>query len=127
MIRYSRIWSFSWAGEGGGARCARSLSDLTSLINIHLMNSDRYSTYEAKARFSELLRKVREGRTVTITYHGDPVAEIRPLTREEDLDSRKASLAARGLLVRGSGLRGKLRPLARRPGALQRFLEDRGD
>ena len=90
------------------------------------MSSDRYSTYEAKARFSELLRKVREGRTVTITYHGNPVAEIRPLAQEEDLDSRKASLAARGLLVRGRGLQGKLGPIAHRPGALQRFLEDRG-
>ena len=36
-----------------------------------------YSTYEAKARFSEVLRQVREGETVTVTYRGEPVAEIR--------------------------------------------------
>ena len=37
------------------------------------------STYEAKARFSEVIRLVREGRTVHISYHGKPVAEIRPI------------------------------------------------
>jgi prevent-host-death family protein len=89
------------------------------------MSSDRYSTYEAKTHFSELLRKVREGRTVTITYHGDPVAEIRPIAREEGIEARVTSLEARGLLVRGRGLRGKLTPVARRHGALVRFLEDR--
>ena len=40
-----------------------------------------YSTYEAKARFSEILRRVREGRSVNITYHGEVVAEIRPAYR----------------------------------------------
>ena len=38
-----------------------------------------YSTYEAKARFSEVLRQVREGKTVTISYRGEPAAEIRPI------------------------------------------------
>ena len=38
-----------------------------------------YSTYEAKARFSEVLRQVRAGTTVTVTYRGEPVAEIRPI------------------------------------------------
>ena len=33
-----------------------------------------FSTYEAKARFSEVIRLVREGRTVHISYHGKPVA-----------------------------------------------------
>jgi len=32
-----------------------------------------YSTYQAKARFSELLRLVREGHTVTVSYRGQPV------------------------------------------------------
>ncbi len=59
-----------------------------------------YSTYEAKTKFSELLRKVRQGGRVVITFHGEPVAEIRPIeksveTFEERLDrlKRKASLA----------------------------------
>lgn len=48
------------------------------------MEDDRYSTHDAKARFSELVRKVREGRSVTITYRGEPVAELRPIERLED-------------------------------------------
>ena len=38
-----------------------------------------YSTYEAKARFSEIIRHVREGRTVTVSYRGEPVAEVRSI------------------------------------------------
>ena len=50
-----------------------------------------YSTYEAKARFSEVLRQVRAGKTITVSYRGEPVAEIRPIqtppvTMEERLD-----------------------------------------
>ncbi|MYA59219.1 MAG: type II toxin-antitoxin system prevent-host-death family antitoxin, partial [Chloroflexi bacterium] len=29
-----------------------------------------YSTYEAKAKFSEVIRRVREGETVVVSYHG---------------------------------------------------------
>ena len=32
--------------------------------------------YEAKTRLSELLQRVQEGETVTITKHGHPVAKI---------------------------------------------------
>lgn len=38
--------------------------------------SDTYSTYEAKARFSEIIRKVRSGKHVRITYRGREVAEV---------------------------------------------------
>jgi antitoxin (DNA-binding transcriptional repressor) of toxin-antitoxin stability system len=38
-----------------------------------------YSTYEAKARFSEVIRKVRAGQRVVIAYRGAEVAEIRRL------------------------------------------------
>lgn len=34
--------------------------------------------YEAKVHFSELLKKVEEGGTVTVTRHGVPVARIVP-------------------------------------------------
>lgn len=47
-----------------------------------------YSTYDAKARFSEVIRHVREGRTVIVTYQGDPVAEIRPLDRSGGTSAR---------------------------------------
>lgn len=32
--------------------------------------------YEAKTRLSELLQRVQEGETVTITRHGHPVARV---------------------------------------------------
>lgn len=89
-----------------------------------------FSTYEAKARFSELLRLVRErGETVAISYHGEPVAEIRPLAaRDVDpLRDRVQRLEERGVIARvAGGVKGRLGELARRPGALERFLKDRG-
>lgn len=86
-----------------------------------------YSTYEAKARFSELLRQVREeGKTVTITYHGEPVAEIRPIERKmRTLEERFEELRERGVLVPARGRRKPIVPVARVPGALARFLEER--
>ena len=86
-----------------------------------------YSTYEAKARFSEILRLVREGKTVYITYHGETVAEIRPTREPEGLSERLKLLRREGVLqgpAKGSS-KGKFRPVARRPGALARFLAER--
>lgn len=89
------------------------------------MSRDTFSTYEAKAHFSELLRRVRAGRTVTVTYHGKPIAELRPVATASGTEARVAALRARGVIV-GSGRRTDVPgPLATRPGALARFLEDR--
>ena len=88
-----------------------------------------YSIYEAKARFSEVIRHVREGRTVTISYRGEPVAEIRRIQRhrQQTIEERLDDLQRRGVLVR-SGTPGQtLQPVARRPGALARFLAERGE
>lgn len=90
------------------------------------MPEDSYSTYDAKARFSELLRKVRSGRTVTITYHGEPVAELRPIDRSGGTEARIEYLAERGLVTALPEPR-RLEPVARRPGALRRFLEERDE
>ncbi len=59
-----------------------------------------YSTYEAKARFSEILRQVREGKTVYISYHGETVAEVRPLEEPADLRERLERLEEQGVLQR---------------------------
>lgn len=85
-----------------------------------------YSTHEAKTRFSEVMRLVREGHTVTVSYRGKPTAEVRPIdaapvTLEERLDD----LARRGALVRPAGERTPLVPTTRREGALERFLQER--
>jgi len=89
------------------------------------MDDDRYSTYEAKARFPEVLRRVREGRTITVTYHGEPVAEIRPLDRSEGTAARLEWLRSRGLLSMTEEGPRDLKPVATRPGALRRFLDER--
>lgn len=87
--------------------------------------SKQYSTYEAKARFSELLRKVREGQTVTISYHGEPVAELRPIEKPAGTAARLERLLDCGVLVPAETRRGGLTSVAHRPGALERFLADR--
>lgn len=86
----------------------------------------RYSLYDAKAKLSEILRRVREGDTVTITYRGEPVAEVRPIREEaRTIEERIAEMEQRGVIVGSGRPHGKLRPLARRPGALKRFLRER--
>jgi len=85
--------------------------------------ADTYSLYEAKAKFSEIIRKVREGRSVTVSYRGSPVAEIRPVA--DDADARLRRLEEQGIITPRPARKVKLKPIARRPGALARFLRDR--
>ncbi len=88
-----------------------------------------YSVYEAKARFSEVIRQVREGTTVTVSYRGEPVAEIRPLAGgRETLEERYEELRRKGIIVPANeGAERRFEPVAHRPGALARFLADRGE
>ena len=89
-----------------------------------------YSISEAKARFSEVIRKVREGRTVTVSYRGEPVAEICPIGRRRrtpTLEERLDDLERSGALVRPAQPRQTFRPAGRRPGGLSHFLAERGE
>jgi prevent-host-death family protein len=87
-----------------------------------------YTLYEAKAKLSEIIRAVRErGDTITISYHGEPVAEIRPIEPSETPAARRiAELEARGVLIpqEAEGIR-LPDPIVRRRGALDRFLAER--
>lgn len=87
--------------------------------------SDIWPTGEAKARFSELLRMVREGRTITVTYHGKAVAEVRPIAPNPGVEQRIERLRARGVLSLSEARSDSLRPLERKEGALARFLDER--
>jgi len=40
--------------------------------------------FEAKTHFSQLLDKVAAGETITITRHGEPVAQLIPAKRTRD-------------------------------------------
>jgi prevent-host-death family protein len=89
-----------------------------------------YSLYEAKARLSEIVRAVRErGESATITWHGEPVAEIRPLEKASGggWAERLRQLEQRGVLRRVPVAGDRPGPVARRPGGLQRFLDERAE
>ena len=88
--------------------------------------TETYSTYEAKAKLSEILRKVEGGRTIHISRRGQTIAEIRPLRHgPTGLAQRIIELSEQGALTSPSNERGSLRPVIARPGALHRFLSDR--
>ena len=85
-----------------------------------------YSTYDAKAKLSEILRRVRAGQRVGISYRGSVIAEISPVESSgELLADRLKRLRAEGAVVPAGKPRGRLQRIARRPGALKRFLESR--
>jgi len=83
-----------------------------------------YSTYQAKARFSEVMRKVRSGQTVRITYNGREVAEIRPILTRQSIEEAIRRLEEQGCIVQATGSL-PAGPIVSQPGALQRFLETR--
>lgn len=85
-----------------------------------------YSTYEAKAKFSELLRKVRSGQRIVVSYRGELVAEILPINSGRTSPGKAVQrLEDEGVLGRASAPKGALKPVAKRRGALGRFLESR--
>lgn len=49
---------------------------------------------EANRSFSKLLRAAREGKRVTITSHGQPVAELGPVGGGKDDEAEQARLRA---------------------------------
>jgi prevent-host-death family protein len=90
--------------------------------------TESYPLHEVKARFSQIVRRVRErGDVVVVTYHGEPVAEIRPVSVSagNTLAARLRALEERGALTRSTGARPALKRAARKPGALRRFRDDR--
>ena len=87
---------------------------------------DSYSLYEAKARLSAIIRRVREGHRVVITLHGEPAAEIRPVEcTSSGLEQRVMQMAERGIVVRPSDKPIPPHRVVRRSGALKQFLADR--
>ena len=102
---------------------------MTSLTSYNEVMALNYSIYEAKARFSEVIRQVREGRTVTVSYRGEPVAEIRSIERQPKptLDEKLKDLERNGCLVRPELSRRRFLPIEHRAGALSRLLAERDE
>ena len=85
-----------------------------------------YSVYDAKARFSELVRRARNNERVIVTSHGRPVVEMVPYQpRSASVEELVAEAEASGVLEPAREAAGDLSPVSPRPGALSRFLEDR--
>jgi prevent-host-death family protein len=92
------------------------------------MPKETYSTYDAKARFSELLRKVRNNRRIIITHRGMPVAELGPVKSNDSLPEQIAEAENAGIITpagSASAPTEPLQPIVRKPGVLRRFLEER--
>lgn len=87
-----------------------------------------YSKHEPKARFSEVLHHVPEGRTVTTSNREEPVAEIRPISKKPTtLEARVAELERHGAIVPPVGPPSPFTPGPPLPGTLAEFLAERGD
>lgn len=104
-----------------------------------------YTAREARTRFAELLRRVRGGETVTVSYRGAPIAEMRPPVEtvppaeiaaapppspapslsEEELEARMADMRRRGILYPSNQPKRPFKPVCSSPGALARFLAER--
>jgi len=84
-----------------------------------------YPVHEAKAKLSEILRRVKKGRSVTISERGREIARIVPIGEQDGLHARLQRLEHEGLIVLARRSPEGLRPLARRPGAVRRFLASR--
>ena len=95
------------------------------LLDMGSRGSKTYTTYDAKARFSELLKRVRAGDNILISYHGRTVAEVRPIHDDTGVDRTLGELAEQGIVDRPAAPTGRLEPIAKKPGALKRFLEAR--
>lgn len=84
-----------------------------------------YPVHEAKAKLSEILRRVKQGRSVTISERGRIIARVVPIEEPRSLASRLRRMEADGVLVRRRKKPGAIRPVAKRSGGLRRFLRSR--
>ena len=99
------------------------MTSLTRLIKMEPMPKV-YSIYEAKARLSELLRLVKDGKQVVVTERGRPIAKVVPFENEETFEERYQRFVESGIIIPAKSE--KLPPVGKpRPGALERFLKDR--
>ena len=96
-----------------------------------------YTESEAQAQFPEALNRAQEGETVVITRDGEPLAELRPIKRDEGgeatspenqtMEERIAQMRREGTLSPANSKQfwQSFKPVAHVPGGLQRFLDER--
>lgn len=84
-----------------------------------------YSIYEAKAKFSEVIRRVKKGESITITERGKPTALISYIEEKEQPSERIQRLIAEGALIPAKKRFKVQRTGINIKGAVERFLADR--
>jgi len=62
---------------------------------------------------------------VTISHRGQEGAEARTVYKATRIEEAVKELEARGILAAPAAPTGRLEPVARKPGALRRFLDSR--
>ena len=73
------------------------------------------------------MRRVRDGDTIVETYRGEPVAEIKPLEKRElTQEEWDREMERRGVLWPARDPDARIRVGEHVPGALERFLAERG-
>lgn len=86
---------------------------------------DTFSIFEAKTKFSELIRYVQRQKRVLITHRGNPVAYIVPYHKGETPQGITLQLIENGEASPAAANIGDLPRVEKRSGALKRFLEER--
>ena len=82
--------------------------------------------FDPAGRYVALFRVGEQGRTVTVTYRGEPVARIQPVKDgSSELEERLQRFEDAGVLHSPDEPAAPLERVARRPGALDRFLAER--
>lgn len=82
--------------------------------------------YEAKAKFSEVIRRVKNGESVTVTERGKPTALISAIIEEsETVEERLARLTAAGIITPATESFSFVKKGKKVKGGLERFLKDR--
>lgn len=87
--------------------------------------SRTYPVHEAKAKLSEILRRVQRGGGVVISDRGRAVARVVPMDEPKTLGERLDRLAQEGVLQRPVGPVTLIKPVARRRGVVRRFVASR--
>jgi prevent-host-death family protein len=112
--------------HGGPATIVPSCTlDHDDHVDDSALMSRAYPVHEAKAKLSEILRKVQGGRGVVISDRGREVARVVPIEPPKALGQRLARLEEEGAVLRRDGSVTLIKPIARRRGALRRFLASR--
>jgi prevent-host-death family protein len=87
---------------------------------------NKYSIYEAKTHLSEILRQVKQNRSVIITDRGKEVARVVPLEEKTSFEKRIEAFERSGVIQYSPDTNpAEIRPIKHCPGALKEFLETR--